>query len=58
MRDCWHANSPRGPGLEEGLRIVSNLVGDEPPKIGDAVEVDFEKTSGGKAVPVFKKAGS
>lgn len=44
--------------LEEGLRFVSNLVGSEPPEIGDAVEVDFEKTSGGKAVPVFKKVGS
>lgn len=44
--------------LEEGLRMVSNLVGDEPPEIGDPVEVDFEKTMGGKAVPVFKKAGA
>jgi len=44
--------------LEEGLRMVSNLVGDEPPEIGEAVEVDFEKTSGGKAVPVFKKVTS
>jgi len=44
--------------LEEGLRMVSNLVGDEPPEIGEAVEVDFEKTSGGKAVPVFKKVAS
>lgn len=42
--------------LEEGLRMVSNLISDELPDIGDAVEVDFEKTSGGKAVPVFKKA--
>jgi len=41
--------------LEEGLRMVSNLVGDEPPKIGDAVEVDFAQTTGSKAVPVFKK---
>lgn len=44
--------------LEEGLRMVSNLVGDEPPEIGDPVEVDFAKTSGGKAVPVFKKVAS
>jgi len=38
--------------------MVSNLVGEEPPVIGDAVEVDFEKTIGGKAVPVFKKVGA
>lgn len=44
--------------LEEGLRMVSNLVGAEPPEIGDIVEVDFEKTVGGKAVPVFKKVGA
>ena len=44
--------------LEEGLRMVSNLVGDTPPDIGDKVEVDFEKTVGGNAVPVFKKVGS
>ena len=30
----------------------------QPPEIGDAVVVDFAKTSGGKAVPVFKKADS
>lgn len=44
--------------LEEGLRMVSNLTSDEPPTIGDAVEVGFEKTSGGKAVPVFTKVGA
>ena len=44
--------------LEEGLRMVSNLVGNTPPEIGDKVEVDFEKTVGGKAVPVFKKVGA
>lgn len=42
--------------LEEGLRIVSNIVGDTPPEIGDIVYVAFEKTAGSKAVPVFKKA--
>lgn len=44
--------------LEEGLRIVSNIVGDTPPEIGDSVHVAFEKTAGGKAVPVFKKASA
>lgn len=41
--------------LEEGLRFISNLVGDTPPDIGDIVQVEFEETVGGKAVPVFKK---
>lgn len=46
--------------LEEGLRLVSNLEGIDAGavEIGMAVEVDFAKTSGGKAVPVFKPAGS
>ena len=44
--------------LEEGIRLVSNLVGDQPPEVGDLVKVEFEKTSGGKAVPVFKKVGA
>ena len=44
--------------LEEGLRMVSNLEGDDLPVIGMDVEVDFAKTSGGKSVPVFKKAGT
>ena len=41
--------------LDEGLRFVSNLVGEDPPEFGEVVEVDFEATSGGKAVPVFKR---
>jgi uncharacterized OB-fold protein len=44
--------------LEEGLRMISNLNEESPPLIGMAVEVEFAKTSGGKAVPVFKKAGA
>jgi uncharacterized OB-fold protein len=44
--------------LKEGLRFVSNLEGEDAPEIGMSVEVDFAKTSGGKTVPVFKKAGS
>lgn len=44
--------------LEEGLRFVSNYESEGTPEIGMAVEVDFAKTSGGKAVPVFKKRAS
>ena len=40
--------------LEEGIRLVSNFISDTPPDFGMGVEVDFEKTSGDKAVPVFK----
>ena len=45
--------------LEEGIRLVSNLEGVEVDDIttGMAVEVDFAKTSGDKAVPVFRAAG-
>src|SRR5262249_24650494 len=41
--------------LEEGIRIVSNVVGAAPGEVrqGLAVEVAFEPTRGGKAVPVF-----
>ena len=42
--------------LEEGIRLVSNFVGGGVPDFGQAVIVDFETTSGGKAVPVFKAA--
>jgi len=44
--------------LEEGLRFVSNYESEDAPEIGMAVQVDFAKTSSGKAVPVFKKAPS
>lgn len=44
--------------LEEGLRFVSNYENEDTPEIGMAVEVDFAKTSGGKVVPIFKKAVS
>lgn len=40
--------------LEEGIRMLSNLESDTPPEFGMTVEVDFAKTTGGKAVPVFK----
>lgn len=41
--------------LEEGIRIVSNVVGvaDDQVAIGLQVEVQFEPTVGGYAVPVF-----
>ncbi len=42
--------------LEEGPRLVSNLDEAEPPTIGMDVVVSFAQTSGGKAVPVFKRA--
>ena len=42
--------------LEEGIRIVSNVVGAAPGQVrqGLPVEVAFEPTRGGKAVPVFR----
>jgi len=42
--------------LEEGMRIVSNVVGVNPTEMRDGLEVEaaFEPTRGGKAVPVFK----
>ena len=42
--------------LEEGIRIVSNVVGAAPGEVrqGLPVEVRFEPTRGGKAVPVFR----
>jgi len=44
--------------LEEGIRLVSNLEGVDVDdiQIGMAVHVDFAKTSGDKAVPIFRKA--
>jgi len=45
-----------GKGTVLSWRMVSNLEGAAPPVIGMAVTVDFAKTSGGKAVPVFKAA--
>ena len=42
--------------LEEGLRMVSNFESDTPPEFGMSVDVDFAKTSGGKAVPIFRPA--
>ncbi len=44
--------------LEEGLRMVSNWIGETLPQIGDDVKVEFAPTSGGKAVPVFKKVSA
>jgi uncharacterized protein len=42
--------------LDEGLRIVTNLVGVEPAdvRIGMRLSVAFEPTSGGGTVPVFR----
>lgn len=44
--------------LDEGIRLVSNLVEVEPGAIavGLAVEVTFAPTAGGRAVPVFRPA--
>jgi uncharacterized OB-fold protein len=45
--------------LEEGIRLVSNLSGIESAaiEIGMALEVRFEATEGGGAVPVFGPVG-
>jgi uncharacterized OB-fold protein len=42
--------------LDEGIRVVSNVVGAAPGQVrqGLPVEVAFERTRGGKAVPVFR----
>jgi uncharacterized OB-fold protein len=42
--------------LDEGVRVVTNLVEIAPAdvKIGMAVEVTFEATANGAAVPVFR----
>lgn len=42
--------------LDEGVRIVTNLVGTEPAevRIGMRVEVEFEPTKNGGTVPVFR----
>jgi uncharacterized OB-fold protein len=44
--------------LEEGPRLVSNVVGVDPRAMrnGLQVVVAFEPTAGGKAVPVFRVA--
>jgi hypothetical protein len=46
--------------LDEGIRIVSNLVGIEPDeiRIGLPVEVEFVSTDGEHRVPVFRPAGA
>jgi uncharacterized OB-fold protein len=46
--------------LDEGIRVVSNLVGVEPRdvRIGMPVKVTFEETADGMAVPVFESAES
>jgi uncharacterized OB-fold protein len=45
--------------LDEGVRVVSNLVGVEPPevRIGAPVRVTFRATADDLAVPVFEPAG-
>ena len=42
--------------IEEGLRIITNIVDIEPGgvKVGDAVEVTFETAPEGTAIPVFR----
>ena len=42
--------------LDEGIRLVSNVVGIAPEevRIGMPVDVSFESTEGGSAVPVFR----
>ncbi|HEY1737350.1 MAG TPA: OB-fold domain-containing protein, partial [Acidimicrobiia bacterium] len=44
--------------LDEGVRIVSNVVDVDPAdiRIGMRVEVTFESTVGGSVVPVFRPA--
>jgi uncharacterized OB-fold protein len=46
--------------LDEGIRVVSNLVGVEPRdvRIGMPVKVTFEETADDMAVPVFESAES
>ena len=45
--------------LEEGINLVSNLVGIQPEQLrnGLRVAVEFEPTAGGHAVPVFRPVG-
>jgi hypothetical protein len=45
--------------LEEGIRLVSNVIEVSPEKVraGLAVEVCFAPTRGGRAVPVFRLQG-
>jgi uncharacterized protein len=45
--------------LDEGIRLVSNLVDVEPAdiRIGMRLEVDFVETDDGASVPVFRPAG-
>ncbi len=42
--------------LDEGINLVSNVVGITPGEVrlGTRVEVEFEPTAGGHAVPVFR----
>ena len=44
--------------LDEGLRLVSNVIGVAPADVrnGMRVEVSFEPTAGGHAVPVFRRS--
>jgi uncharacterized protein len=46
--------------LEEGIRLVSNLSGVDPEtiEIGMALEVAFDPTENGDAVPVFRRSGT
>ncbi len=44
--------------LEEGIRLVSNIVGETIDTVENGMRVvaEFEPTAGGKAVPVFRRA--
>jgi uncharacterized OB-fold protein len=46
--------------LDEGIRVVSNLVGVTPDeiRIGMSVQAEFVETEGGHRVPVFRPAAS
>jgi uncharacterized OB-fold protein len=41
--------------LDEGPVMLSTLVGDSEWQIGDAVRVDFQPLSDGRALPVFRR---
>jgi uncharacterized OB-fold protein len=45
--------------LDEGVTMMTRIVGCDPDRlaIGDAVEVTFEPTEGGHALPVFRPLG-
>ena len=40
--------------LAEGPTMMTNIVGDTPPAVGQAVQVEFEQTDEGMSLPVFR----